>query len=106
MAKDVKDPLEYDDEAAIAFIRNQIPQEMKTKFDDDELYYLLDTIYDYYDQKGYLKDDDDMVEIDLDELSEFVFKAAKKEKMKIEKDEVGFIVDAEIAYCDSLGIFE
>ena len=30
MAKDVKDPLEYDDEAAIAFIRNQIPQEMKT----------------------------------------------------------------------------
>ncbi len=106
MANDVKDPLEYDDEAAIAFIRNRIPQEMKTKFGDDDLYYLLDAIYDYYEQKGYLKDDDDTVEIDLDELSDYVFKAAKKEKMAIEKDEVGFIVDAEIAYCDSLGIFE
>ncbi|MBR0452524.1 MAG: hypothetical protein IIX29_01110, partial [Bacteroidales bacterium] len=81
-------------------------QEMKAKFSDDDLYYLLDTIYDYYDQKGYLKDDDDTVEIDLDELSAFVYKAAKKEKMAIEQDEVGFIVDAEISYCDSLGIFE
>lgn len=106
MANDVKDPLEYDDEAAIAFIRNHISQEMKAKFSDDDLYYLLDTIYDYYDQKGYLKDDDDTVEIDLDELSAFVYKAAKKEKMAIEQDEVGFIVDAEISYCDSLGIFE
>ena len=106
MANDVKDPLEYDDEAAIAFIRNHIPQEMKAKFSDDDLYYLLDTIYDYYDQQGYLKDDDDTVEIDLDELSAFVYKAAKKEKMAIEQDEVGFIVDAEISYCDSLGIFE
>lgn len=106
MATDVKDPLEYDDEAAIAFIRNHIPQEMKEKFSDDDLYFLLDTIYDYYEQKGYLKDDDDMVEIDLDELSAYVFKAAKKEKMAIEQDEVGFIVDAEISYCDSLGIFE
>lgn len=106
MANDVKDPLEYDDEAAIAYIRNHIPQEMKEKFSDDDLYYLLDTIYDYYEQKGYLKDDDDMVEIDLDELSAFVYKAAKKEKMAIEQDEVGFIVDAEISYCDSLGIFE
>lgn len=106
MANDVKDPLEYDDEAAIAYIRSHIPQEMKEKFSDDDLYYLLDTIYDYYEQKGYLKDDDDMVEIDLDELSAFVYKAAKKEKMAIEQDEVGFIVDAEISYCDSLGIFE
>lgn len=106
MANEVKDPLEYDDEAAIAFIRNHIPQELKEKFSDDDLYYLLDTIYDYYDQKGYLKDDDDMVEIDLDDMTAYVYKAAKKEGMKIEDDEVAFIVDAEISYCDSLGIFE
>lgn len=100
-----KDPLEYDDEAAIAFIQKQIPQEMQGRLKDDDYYYLLDTIYDYYDKKGYLKDDEETVDIDLDELSDFVFKAAVKE-MQISREEVGFFVDAEIAYCDTLGVFD
>ena len=106
MANEVKDPLEYDDEAAIAYIRNQISQELKARLSDDDLYFLLDAIYDYYDEKGYLKDDDDVVEVDLDDLTAYVFKAAKKEKMDIAQEEVGFVVDAEISYCDSLGVFE
>ena len=101
------DPLEYDDQKAIAFIRNQVPQDLKSKLDDDnDCYILLDAIYDYYEEKGYLKDDDDTVEIDLDDLSDYVFKASKKEKMPLTREEVGFFVDAEIAYCDQLGVFE
>lgn len=104
--KDEKDFLEYDDEAAIAFVRNQIPQEMKEKLSDDDCYFLLDAIYDYYEKKGYLKDDDDVVEVDLDDLSDFVYKAASKEHLPVSPEEVGFFVDAEVAYCDQLGVFE
>lgn len=106
MSKNEEDLLEYDDEQALRFICNQLPQEMKSKYSDDDYYYLLDSIYDYYESKGLLNDDDQEVSVDLDELSDFVYKAVKEEKLNFSKQEVGFFVDAEIAYCESLGIFE
>jgi len=102
-----KDFLEYDEDAAILFIRNQLPQEMKEKFSNDDLNYIIDLIYEFYDNKGFLNDDDTVVEVDLDELTTFVIKNAKKDKVgSFKEDEIHFIVDAEIAYCESLGIFE
>jgi hypothetical protein len=102
-----KDLLEYDEDAAILFIRNQLPQEMKEKFSNDDLNYIIDLIYEFYDDKGFLNDDDTEVEVDLDELTAFVVKNAKKDKVgSFKEDEIQFIVDAEIAYCESLGIFD
>lgn len=102
-----KDFLEYDEDAAILFIRNQLPQEMKEKFSDDDLNYIIDLIYEFYENKGFLKDDDIEVEVDLDELTEFVIKNAKKDKVgSYKEEEIQFIVDAEIAYCETLGVFE
>jgi len=84
-----------------------LPQEMKEKFSDDDLDYIIDLIYEFYDNKGFLNDDDTVVEVDLDELTEFVIKNAKKDQVGVYKeDEIKFIVDAEIAYCDTLGVFE
>ena len=102
-----EDLMEYDDDEAIKFIRNQLPQEMKEKFSDDDLNYLVDLIYEFYEEKGYLGDEDTEVDVDLDELTAYVIKNAKKDKVGVyTEDEIGFVVDAEIAYCDSLGIFE
>jgi len=100
--------LPYDDDEAIKFIRNQIPQELKEKFSDDDLNYLVDLIYEFYEDKGFLNDDDDTeVDIDLDELTAYVVKQAKKDKVGVyTEEEISFVVDAEIAYCDSLGVFE
>ena len=36
-----------DDEKTIEFIKNYLPQELKEKFSDDELYYFLDLIDEY-----------------------------------------------------------
>ena len=33
-----------DDEKTVEFIKNYLPQELKEKFEDDELYYFLDLI--------------------------------------------------------------
>lgn len=107
MKTDENDLLEYDDEAAVKFIRNQLPQELKSKFSDDDLNYIIDLIYEYYESKGFLSEDAEEVEVDLDELTAFVVKNAKKDKVgHYSDDEIRFIVDGEIAYCESLGIFE
>ena len=58
-----------DDEKTIEFIRNYLPQELKEKFSEDELYYFLDLIDEYYSESGILDvqpDADGYVDIDLE----------------------------------------
>ena len=100
---------EYDEDDAVAFIQNYLPQEMKGKFSDDELNYIIDLIYEFYEDKGFLdeENDDIDVEIDEEELIEFVVKQAKKDKVgKFSPEDITFIVQGELAYCDSLNIFD
>jgi hypothetical protein len=80
---------------------------LKEKFSDDDLNYLIDLIYEFYEEKGFLDDNDTEVDIDLDELTAYVVKQSKKDKVGVyTEEEISFVVDAEIAYCDSLGVFE
>ena len=43
-----------DDEKTIEYIKNYLPQELKDKFSDDELYYFLDVMDEYYVESGIL----------------------------------------------------
>ena len=64
-----------DDARAVEFIKNYLPQELKEKFSDDELYYFLDLIDEYYTESGVLDaqpDADGCVEIDLDKVADFI----------------------------------
>lgn len=108
MSENEDDFMPYDDEEAIKFIQNQIPQELKEKFNVDDLYYIVDLIYEYYEKNGFMdQDDESEVEIDLDVLTAYVVKLAKKDKVGVfTDDEIRFVIDAEIAYCDSIGVFE
>ena len=45
---------DLDDEKTIEFIKNYLPQDLKDKFTDDEYYYFLDLIDEYYTQSGIL----------------------------------------------------
>jgi len=56
----------YDDDEAVKFIQNYLPQELKEKFSDDDIIYVIDLIYEYYESKGVFDsddDDDELVEI-------------------------------------------
>ena len=100
---------EYDEDDAVAFIQNYLPQELKGKFTSDELNYIIDLIYEFYEDKGFLDETDDEVdvEIDVDELISFVVKQAQKDKVgKFSPEDITFIVQGELAYCDSLDIFD
>lgn len=98
----------YDDDEAVRFIQNYLPQEMKGKFSDDDILYVLDLIYDFYESNGLINDDDEKeIDIDMEELTEYVVKNAKRDKMaRFEAEEIEFIVNGEMEYCDSLGMFD
>ena len=90
---------DLDDEKTIAFIRERLPQELKEKFSDDEFYYFLDTIYDYYDKSGILDSDNEYVDIDIDEIASFIAKEAKKNNIgDYSTEDLFFIVEGELAY--------
>ena len=71
-----------DDEKTVEFIKIFLPQDLKDKFTDDELYYFLDVMVDYYTTSGCLDaqpDADGYVNIDQDEIVDYIVKEAKKD---------------------------
>ena len=90
---------DLDDEKTIAYIRERLPQELKEKFSDDEFYYFLDTIYDYYDKSGILDNGNEYIDIDIDDIARFIAKEAKKNGIgEYNPEELFFIVEGELAY--------
>ncbi|KGN73847.1 hypothetical protein HR11_05865 [Porphyromonas macacae] len=107
----MEEMIPYDDAAAVAYVRNYISQDLKEKFDEDQILYLIDLIYDYYESRGLLElaneSDEEFVEIDEDELLSYVLKNAQKDGMgKYEEDDIRQVVLGEMAYCESIGMYE
>ena len=107
---DEKENFIYDEDESVAFIQNYLPQEMKGKFSNDDINYIVDLIYEFYESKGFITADsneDAEVDIDEDELVDFVIKNAKRDGVgKFTAEEVTFIVQGEMEYCDSIHMFD
>ena len=99
MNNDGFDMEDLDDEKTIAFIRERLPQDLKEKYSEDEFYFFLDTIYDYYDKSGILDSNNEYVDIDIHEIANFIAKEAKKCDIgDFDPEELYFIVEGELAY--------
>ena len=44
----------YDEDDSVKFIQNYLPQELKGKFSNDDINYIVDLIYDFYESNGML----------------------------------------------------
>ena len=96
---------EYDDVAAVKFIQNYLPTELKEKFSEDDIYYILDVICDFYDEKDWLSEEDD--ELEEQELIQFIIKQAIKDEIgEFSHEEIQLFLTAETAYADTLDIPE
>lgn len=99
-----------DDEKTIEFIKNYLPQELKGRFTDDELYYFLDVMVDYYSSSGCLDvepDADGYINIDQDEIVDYIIREAKKDNIgEYTPEEILWIVQGEMEYGNSLGQVE
>ena len=102
------DELLYDEDDSVKFIQNYLPQELKGKFSNDDINYIVDLIYDFYESNGMLDDDVDVeIEIDEEEVVNYVIKNAQKDGVgKFEPEEITFIVQGELEYCDSINMFD
>lgn len=96
----LRDALE--DEQIIEFIRRQLPQELKEAFTDEQLYFFLDVIEEYYAESGILDavpDKDGYIDIDQEAIAKHVAKTAKKEGIgDFSADDLLFVVEAELDY--------
>lgn len=95
-----------EDAKTVAFIRNYLPQELKERFTDEDLYYLLDLIIEYYATSGCLDaepDEEGYINIDQDEIVEFLLAEAEKDNMGgFSADELLFVVQGEMEYGNSI----
>lgn len=98
--------MQYDEQAAIDYIRTQLPATSRNEFDDDEILNVIDMIWDYYEDNGFLDmnmDDDGPDELDTADLLTYVKKmVAKDRNSPLTIDDVEKIVKAELDYEDSI----
>ena len=104
----------YDDEKAAAFIIENLPKNQQNKYDEDDILYILDILYDYYESAGAIigegeeKAEPSYVDLDPEEMIanilEEIEKDGKKEDFPVE--DIELILLAELDYCKSIGILE
>jgi hypothetical protein len=99
--------LQYDEEDSVKFIQNYLPQELKDRFTNDDILYLLDLVNDFYESKGDVEPTDEEYEEYDREMIQYIVQNAKEDGVgTYTDDEVAFILDGEVAYCESIHIFE
>lgn len=100
------DLLVYDEDDAVKFIQDFIPASDKKRIGVDEIEYVLDVVYDYYDENGLIDEDStEEASIDEEDMFKFILKCSKKDKMKLTEDDIQVILDGEFEYGKSLGIY-
>ena len=99
---------EFDENDAIEFIRNFMPEKLKNKYSDDDILLIIDTMYDFY-EKGdeqetlYDEGDNNNDEFNLNEIVNFVKKSIRKDPdNQVDMDDVKVIVEGEIEYENTL----
>lgn len=101
--------LEYDDQAAIAFIMKRLPDNLRSTIEDDDVQYLLDVMYEFYEDNHLLDEEtDETVEIAEEELIQYILRASKKDDIcadKFTEETVQVLLDIEYEYSKSLGVY-
>lgn len=95
-----------DDERTVAYIKSHLPAELKNSYTDDDLYYLIDLIADYYTTSGCLEvepDEDGYINIDEDEIVRYLLTESKKDGIdKFSAEGLLLVVQAEMEYSNSM----
>lgn len=100
------DLLVYDEDDAVKYILDFLPDDTKKRVGETEIEYVLDVIYDFYDEKGYVEEDSaEEASIDEEEMFEYILKASKKDKIDLTEDDVAQILNGEYEYGKSIGIY-
>lgn len=90
-----------EDAQEVAYILNELPQDLKDKFTEDDIYYLIDLMLEYFSEAE--ADEEGFVDIDVEEVAKHLVGQAKKDKVgDFKAEDVFFVVQAELDYNESL----
>ena len=100
------DIMKFDEDDAVNFIRETLPKSVSEKYSDDEILYVIDTIWDWYEKNGYLSLDTEVTDdglLDDEQLVAYVRKEIRNDKeIMMDPDDVGLIVKGELQYEESI----
>ena len=84
----------------LAYIRTNMPSDIKKFYSDKDILYMMDLIVDYYYTSGVLESDAEEVDIDLEEVAKYVCNRAKEEgfSSSFNPADVFFIVQADLDF--------
>ena len=100
------DLMVYDEDDAVKFILNFLPEDAKKSIDDSKIEYVLDVVYEFYDENGLIEEDStEEASIDEEEMFKYILKVSKKDKMQLTEEEVQLILEGEFEYGKSIGIY-
>ena len=98
--------MEFDEQAAIDYIRTRMADAALDKVSDDEILNLIDVVWDYYEDHGLLEvsiEDDADDEADIDDMVKYVRKVISKDKKSpLTPDMVDKMVRLEVEYEESI----
>lgn len=99
----------FDEDKAVAFIRSYVGETVSSNYSDDEILYVIDTIWDYYEKNGYLSLDAEETDeelLDVDKLAAYVKKEIVKDgEIMMDPKDIDKIVKGELEYEESLEDF-
>lgn len=99
----------FDEDECIDFIRATLSKEKNEEVSDDDILYIIDTIWDWYEKNGYTDINSDITDeeaLDIDGLVAYVRKELRRAgETLMNPDDVYDIVKAEIQYEESIEDF-
>lgn len=108
-----KQELVYDDEKAIEFILNHLKKNSQCKLKKEDIEYLMDILYDFYESTGAIIDEDEEepaeqeeIYFDHEQMLQFIKDTLEEEenKERFSEEDIEAVLNAELAYCESIGI--
>jgi len=90
---------EEENRREVAFIRERLPQDVKPHFSDDDIYYFIDAIVDYYYDSGILESQADEIDIDMQQVADALTAQAKRDGQgTFDPSEVVYLVEADMDF--------
>lgn len=90
---------EVENRQEIAFIRSVLPSDLKEKYSDDQLLFMIDAIGTYFYTSGILESDAEEVDVDMEEIAQFVCcEAEDEDEGQFDPQEVFFVVQADFDF--------
>lgn len=100
---------EYDEDAALEYIRERLPEDVSEKYDDNNILDVVELVFDFYESKGFFQivdmcEDEDSV--DKDELDAYICKRLSKRRHKrVDDEDIPLITTLEMEYEKTLSDF-